>query len=164
MAHYDQTNIPGVSKCSAGDTFQSTVIANADHWTFDGAAWVKTAVLKARMGAKYTLPPNPFAGYRSYVPSQFDELKKALEQQMWGSGMKAEAEEKLPPMTCSEKCGFTNEYVGKEHLINGIYVCRQCRPGYERKQRTLALQKAHEATQDDPYTYGPSWKDGVPGL
>ncbi len=35
--------------------------------------------------------------------------------------------EKLPPMNC-KVCNHRNEYVGKEHLVNGVYVCRQCRP------------------------------------
>ncbi len=36
-------------------------------------------------------------------------------------------DEKLLPMNCVW-CQHRNEFVGKEHLINGEYVCRQCRP------------------------------------
>lgn len=36
-------------------------------------------------------------------------------------------EEKLPPMNCTW-CSHRNEYVGKEHLVLGQYVCRSCRP------------------------------------
>ncbi len=33
---------------------------------------------------------------------------------------------KLPPMNCT-KCNYHNEYVGQEHLVNGVYTCRSCR-------------------------------------
>ncbi len=34
---------------------------------------------------------------------------------------------KLPAMNCIH-CKHRNEFVGPEHLVNGEYVCRQCRP------------------------------------
>ncbi len=33
---------------------------------------------------------------------------------------------KLPPMNCVT-CNHYNDYVGKEHLVDGVYKCRSCR-------------------------------------
>ena len=33
------------------------------------------------------------------------------------------AETKLPPMKC-QKCEYVNDYVGPEHLVAGLYYCR----------------------------------------
>jgi len=144
--HYDEKTKPPHASLKDGDTYQHSTFPNADHYTFMNGNWRQT----------------------KYIPvCQYGGMLEALKSQLYGKGdqsVSAAAEEKLPPMTCSEGCGFTNEYVGKEHLINGIYVCRQCRPRYERRQRTLALKAQNEASSANPFAYGPSWKDGVGGL
>lgn len=33
---------------------------------------------------------------------------------------------RVPPMDCT-RCNVRNEYLGPEHLENGVYTCRSCK-------------------------------------
>ena len=50
----------------------------------------------------------------------------------WTMSFESPESKALPPMNC-KCCNFRNEYVGPEHLVNGVYVCRTCKPSYRPK-------------------------------
>ncbi len=63
----------------------------------------------------------------------------------WLPASTSATESKLPPQTC-KVCSYHNEYAGPEHLTadtNGImvYVCRTCRPEWDRGVRMAKLKE-----------------------
>ena len=80
-------------------------------------------------------------------------LVSRLEYDAWfGAPRMAEPSIVQLPENCSE-CNHHNPYVGKEHITDtGQYVCRQCRPKWDRKQSLVALKveaDAREARKTD---------------
>ena len=68
----------------------------------------------------------------------------------WGSvGPGHKTEEKLPiyPTNCTV-CNHHNPYTGKEHMVSigntapivDVYVCRTCRPKWDREQEVAKLK------------------------
>ncbi len=77
-----------------------------------------------------TAAPTPVSGntktWSVQYPAAMEALLGAFGDTETGTINHPEAA-KLPPLNCRH-CNHRNEYAGPEHLIDGAYVCRQCRP------------------------------------
>src|SRR4051812_13607246 len=159
--HYTSATLPAQSMkhvLNDGDTYKYS--PTSDEYTYVGTGiagrWVATKLLP-----QPSVPPTAPSGTGGFFfcsiwgmsIADLNKEKADILTRERSKSVASEASDKLPPMTCSEGCGFTNEYVGKEHLVNGSYVCRQCRPRYERRQRTLALKATNEEAASNPYAY-----------
>lgn len=79
-----------------------------------------------------TLGPAP-------TPSRTLPAKPKPVRNLHTESVKASSDEKLPPMRCAT-CDHYNEYVGKEHLVDGVYYCRNHIQKAKDKRGTVAAE------------------------
>lgn len=75
------------------------------------------------------LPPPPPVrglGWPWFTPISFPSL-----EEIFVCSTKPPESTHLPPQNC-KACNHRNEYAGPEHLIEGVYYCRQCTPKAKR--------------------------------